>query len=182
MARKNNLSLIVRCIVILFLFPFATVVAQAKTHRTFSTSVTINTFGNAYHRWDIANHRSPTQKIMVPMLEIYSPSGVLIYHGAQDDAGCAAQVLSSLPSVPSPPPSRNVHVSLNDILDISPDLSKLKETILSGHHFTVVSFSVRGKWSQPNAYSVQNHAVDSIPKRPGVDIDVVYINLIWPED
>lgn len=178
MRRINRLSPIIHCAALLVSFMF--IAQQAQSQRTFDTSVSVSEFALAHARWEAANHRRALAKILVPMLEIYSPTGALIYHGTQSDTGHAVGVLASLPATPSPSPPPDTQMGLSDILDISPDLARWKNTILSRHHFVVVSISVQGKWKISNAYSEQNHAVDSIPKRPGVDIDVVHINLIFP--
>lgn len=168
-------------IALCFLFTF---ILHAQSHRNFDVSMSVGDLAQAYGRWEMA-HRGPhtgIEKILVPMLEIYSPNGALIYHGTQSDTGRAQQVLRSLPAVPSPPPSPEVKMSLSEILEMTPALAKWKSTILSGHHFVVFSLSMQGHWNKPNAYSEQNHAVDTIPRRPGVNIDVVRINLTFPQN
>jgi len=176
----NCLSPIARCVALLILLVFIVPSAQAQSRRTFDANVSVAEFGLAHANWEHANHRPPLKKLLVPMLDIYSPTGALIYHGTQSDTGRAARILASLPNIPFPHPSSDAQMGLNDILGMSPDLTKWTHTILSNHHFVVVSISVQGKWKRSNAYSEQNHAVDSIPKRPGVNIDVVRVNLIFP--
>ena len=171
---------VLRCAVLIACL--LTAVSQAQSHRTFEISMSVGELGKAYGYWERTHHQpqAGVEEILVPMLEIYSPDGVLVYHGTQSDTARAAQVLDALPAHPSPPPSPKVKMSLGEILEMTPALAKLKPTIVGDHHFVVVSISMQGHWSKSNAYSEQNHAVDSIPKRPGLGIDIVRINLVFP--
>jgi hypothetical protein len=83
--------------------------------------------------------------------------------------------------VATPAPSPDVQMDLDEILEITPELAQRKNNILGRHHFVVVSISVDSKGlSKSSPYYEQNHAVDSVAKRWGLDIDVVRINLIFP--
>ena len=168
---------VARCAILILLLLTAT--SQAQSHRIFDISMNGGELAKAYGHWEMTHHRSPAgvEKILVPMLEIYSSDGHLIYHGTQGDTARAPQVLGALPAHPYPPPSPETQMSLDEILEMTPSLAKLKPTIVGDHRFVVVSISMQGHWSKSNAYSEQNHAVESIPKRQGVDIDVVRIYL-----
>jgi len=170
---------------VLLLFAFAPFLAQAQSQRTFDTNLPVADFVFKHGTWehDHGKLSGPTETVPVPMLDIYSPSGILIYHGAKKDAGRAAQILDSLPALPSPAPAPDAQMSLGEILQMTPDLAKSKDTILSSHHFVVVSISAQAKGIQKtDPFNVQNQAVASIPKRPGVDVDVVHINLVFPKN
>jgi hypothetical protein len=163
----------------LSLFGYA---SEAQSRRMYDVKMSVQDMANGYARWEMAHNRPHQGEIMLPMLEIYSPDGTLIYHGGQNDTGRAAQVLDSLPALPSSPPSLADKMSLSEMLDMTPDLAKYKSTILNAHHFVVISLSMQGDWKKSNAYTEQNHAVDSIPKRQGVNLDVVRINLSFPQN
>jgi hypothetical protein len=164
------------------LFPSFCVRSGAQTHRVFDANMDAGQLAEAVAHWEKAHNAPHNGKILVPMLDVYAPDGTLIYHGGQDDTGHAAQILNALPAHPSPPPSPAIKMSLDEALAMTPELAKLKDTILSAHHFVVISISMKGKWTISNPYTEQNHAVDSIPRRPGVDIDVIRINMVFPKN
>jgi hypothetical protein len=183
--RARCLSLIVNFVTVSFTFTL--IVSQAHSQRTLDTSMQAGEFGSRDTLWEDAHGRrqGPTETVFVPMLDIYSPVRTLIYHGTDHDTERVGQILSLLPTVPSsaPSPSPDVQMSRGEILEITPELAKWKDSILSGYHFVVVSISVQSNsLTKHSPYYIQNHAVDSIPTRLGVEIDIVHINLASPRN
>jgi len=156
--------------------------SKAQTQVFYDANLTIQELSEAYSRWERAHNQPHLPTIFVPLLDIYNPEGKLIYHGDERDTAKAAQILNSLPNIPLAPPSSGVMLGINDVLEITPAATKWKSAILNKHHFVVVSYSIRGSGKISNDNSAQNHAVDSIPRRRGVDIDIVRLNIVLPKN
>ncbi len=158
---------------------------RAQARRTFDTSIAAAELGRQYTLWIHAHHTGPLPlvRIDIPMLDIYSPAGDLVYHGTQTKTGQAAQVLNALPHLPSLTSRSDVEIPLGVMLEMTPQLAQWKRSIMDSQNFVVVSISVRDKkLKKSSPYYVQNQAVDSIPRQPGVGIDVVHIDVNFPGD
>ena len=121
------------------------------------------------------------QKVWIPFLDVYSPSGQLIYHGEHTDAQRALEVLKALPKTEGTPPHAELHMTLPEVLDLSPDLKRLKAPILENHHYVVVSTSLFKADGGSNS-AIQDTALNELKKRVRTNIDIVQIYLVPPAE
>lgn len=164
---------------ILLLLSFVFVSPRTTSPHVYTTTMLASQLARQHAMWEYNQGRQPkSYLIMIPQLDIYSPSGKLIYHGTEHDISKTPQVLEALPKLPSPAPPPDAQMSLPEILESTPDLAKWKNTILNRHDYVVVSTSVSdSEITKRSPYYPQNHAVDLIASRSRVKIDVVRINI-----
>ncbi len=119
------------------------------------------------------------QKVWIPFLDIYSPSGVIVYHGEHTDANRALEVLEALPKIKGASPDAKLYMTLPEVLDLSPDLKKLKTSILDNHNY-VVGFNLTFQSRRRFKSAIQNAAVNALKKQLRTNIDIVQIYLVPP--
>jgi hypothetical protein len=119
---------------------------------------------NAYSTWE---HRHPallargTLKIAMPYLDVYSPSGNLLYH--TDNPEKAAEFLRRLPRGIPRKPLGVEHPSLRAAIEMVPEFRAEEGSLLSGHVVTVFAVTYPG-WDRARP---QNDAVETLRRRAG---------------
>jgi hypothetical protein len=122
------------------------------------------------------------QKVWLPTLDIYSPSGTLLYHGFHTDVNHTREVLESLRKRKEAIPNAGQYMSLPEVLDSTPELANFKNSMLEDHHFVVVSTAYFNAHDHASESRIQEDAVNAFQKQTPPDVDFVHIYVVRPSE
>lgn len=152
---------------------FAGLAAETAVVR--ECKIAAQTYAGAYADWALDHMKDKgdvSLSLSLPSVDIYDPSGAVVYHGQKVDSDAA--VLESLPQKAQGLHAGGLHPSLRDLLAMVPELGKEKASILSGGRYSVVSFTSSGCPKCP----LQDAAVAKLKRRAAqANINVLEVHL-----
>ena len=132
---KQVMSASSLCVVLAFVLQ--PILAQSQTP-TDTANASVEEFTHAYIQW-LKQHpdaiKSPQIKLDMPALDLYSPSGVSIYHGTNSAKNAA--FLRTLPKSIPATSATVIQPSLREMLEMFPQFKAQKDALLADGHYTV---------------------------------------------
>jgi hypothetical protein len=130
-----------------------------------TTSASALEFGRQYLQWELQHPEANPSKerfssLALPTLDLYSPSGIAIYYGA--DSAKNAAFLRSLPQgIAGATKANVVRPSLKDAIEMFPEFKAEEDLLLADKRYTVFAVTYPG-WEEAKE---QNDALAKLRER-----------------
>jgi hypothetical protein len=125
----------------------------------------------ALHSQSAATHSEAPPALKIPSLDLYSASGVSVYHDTDSEKNAA--FIRGLPRSIRQAKTDEVRPTLREAMEMFTELKPYEAAPVSKHEYTVFVLTVPDKAS----CKAQNEAIQELTSRVGLDIRVIEVRL-----